>query len=237
MCGRVFVKTSLAQLMAAFPAAARGDAEGMGNEFPRWNGAPRQDYPIIVQEPDVRGPVFMRARWGFIARNNADPKGGSQPINARSEVVASNGLFKFAYRYRRALMPVDGFFEWKAIHGQKTKQPYAIAMKDGSPFALAAIWDRWRDPSLGGEERRTFAVITCPPNELMATLHDRMPVILKPEDYARWISSEEDPRDLLQPFPAELMTIWPVDGKVGKPDNNTPDILDPIEFVSRDLFG
>jgi putative SOS response-associated peptidase YedK len=237
MCGRVFVKTSLAQLMAAFPSAASGDAEGMGNEFPRWNGAPRQDYPIIVQEPDVRGPVFMRARWGFVARNNSDPKGGSQPINARSEVVATNGLFKFAYRYRRALLPVDGFFEWKAVAGGKTKQPYAIAMKDGSAFALAAIWDRWRDPALGGEERRTFAVITCPPNELLATIHDRMPVILKPEDYARWIGSEEDPRDLLQPFPAELMTMWPIDGKVGKPDNNTPDILDPIEFVSRDLFG
>jgi putative SOS response-associated peptidase YedK len=236
MCGRVFVKTSLASLMAAFPAAARGDAEGMGNEFPRWNGAPRQDYPLIVQEPDVRGPIFMRARWGFIPRNTPDPKGGSQPINARSEVAASNGLFKFAYRYRRALMPVDGFFEWKAIHGEKAKQPYAIAMKDGAPFALAAIWDRWRDPALGGDERRTFAVLTCPPNEMMATIHDRMPVILEPQDYARWLSSEEDPRDLLRPFPAGLMTMWPIDRKVGKPDNNTPDILDPIEFVSRDLF-
>jgi putative SOS response-associated peptidase YedK len=236
MCGRVFVKTSLAGLMAAFPSAVSGDAAGLDNEFPRWNGAPRQDYPLIVQEPDVRGPVFMRARWGFIPRRTADPKGGSQPINARSEVVATNGLFKFAYQYRRALMPVDGFFEWKAILGEKAKQPYAIAMKDGAPFALAAIWDRWRDPSIGGEERRTFAVLTCPPNELMATIHDRMPVILHPQDYERWLSNEEDPRDLLKPFPAELMTIWPIDRKVGKPDNNSPDVLDPIEFVSRDLF-
>jgi len=236
MCGRVFVKTTLAQLMAGFPAAMRGDAGGLGNEFPRWNGAPRQDYPLIVQEPDVRGPIFMRARWGFIPRRTADPKGGSQPINARSEQVATNGLFKFAYQYRRALMPIDGFFEWKALQGGKIKQPYAIAMKDGAPFALAAIWDRWRDPSLGDEERRTFAVVTCPANELVAAIHDRMPVILHPKDYERWLSAEEDPRALLQPFPAELMTLWAVDPKVGKPDNNTPDVIEPVEFVSRDLF-
>jgi putative SOS response-associated peptidase YedK len=137
MCGRVYVKSSLAGLMQAFASAGPGDAEGMANEFPRWNGAPRQDYPIIIQEPDVRGPVFMRARWGLIPRKTTDPKGGPQPISARSETIATNGLFKFAYRYRRALMPINGFFEWKDVRGTgKDKQPYAIAMKDGSPFAL-----------------------------------------------------------------------------------------------------
>ena len=91
MCGRVFVKTTLAQLMAGFPAAMRGDAGGLDNEFPRWNGAPRQDYPLIVQEPDVRGPIFMRARWGFIPRRTADPKGArsrSTPVPSRSRPTA-----------------------------------------------------------------------------------------------------------------------------------------------------
>jgi len=109
-------------------------------------------------------------------------------------------------------------------------------MKDGAPFALAAIWDSWRDPALGGEERRTFCILTCEPNALMATIHDRMPVILNPEDYARWLSAEEDPRDLLQPFPAELMTMWPIDRKVGSPKYNEPDILDELAPIKTDLF-
>jgi putative SOS response-associated peptidase YedK len=98
-------------------------------------------------------------------------------------------------------MPIDGFFEWKDIHGTgKNKQPYAIAMKNGSPFALAAVWDTWRDP-LTGEDRRTFCVLTCEPNEMMATIHNRMPVVLGPADNHRWLM-DEDPRDLLKPFPA-----------------------------------
>ena len=145
-------------------------------------------------------------------------------------------MFKYAYRYGRALMPIDGYFEWKAIRGEKTKQPYAIAMKTGEPFALAAIWDSWRDAK--GEEHRTFAVLTCPPNEMIATIHDRMPLILHPEDYTRWLSDlEPDPHDLLKPFPADLMTMWPISTKVNYPRNDTPDILDRIEVFPTDLFS
>ena len=106
-------------------------------------------------------------------------------INARSETVAANGMFKFAYRQRRALMPIDGFFEWKDIFGTgRNKRPYAIAMEDGSPFAPAAIWETWRDPATG-EDIMTFCVLTCEPNEMMATIHNRMPVIVHPTDYDR----------------------------------------------------
>lgn len=241
MCGRVYVKTTLDGMIANFAMAQRSaDIAGLANGFPRWNGAPGQDYPIIIQEPDVAAPIFVRARWGFMPgwAREARPGGRPPPVNARAETVATSGMFKNAYRYRRALMPIDGYFEWRDIHGTgKNKQPYAIAMKDGSPFALAAIWESWRDPETG-LETRTFAVLTCAPNELMATIHDRMPVILHRKDYQRWLSpAEPDPRDLLKPFPADLMTMWPIDRKVGSPKNNTPDVLDPVDPDPGDLFG
>lgn len=229
MCGRVYVKTTLDGLMRAFADVQRGDADTLANVFPRWNGAPRQDYPLIVAEPDVSGYVFMRANWGFIPRWMKEPDGGRRPINAKAENVASNGMFKHAYSSHRALMPIDGFFEWRDIYGTgKDKQPYAIAMKDGSPFALAAIWEIWRNPATG-EDLRTFAIITCAPNPMMAEIHDRMPVIVDPGDYRRWLSDEPDPRDLMRPFPAERMTMWKIGRKVGKVANNTPDILDPVD--------
>jgi len=122
-------------------------------------------------------------------------------------------------------MPIDGFFEWRPT--KPPQQPYAIAMKDGAPFCLAAIWDDWRDPKTGAT-MRTFAVVTCPANELVAEIHDRMPVIIAPDDYTRWLSDiEPDPHDLLRPYPATLMTLWPISTRVNRPANNDPDILDP----------
>lgn len=236
MCGRVTVKTTLEGLMQAFSQVQRGDIETLANTFPRWNGAPGLDYPLIVHRPGDPTPTFMRANWGFIPRWMKDSKGGYKPINAKAEGVATNGMFKSAYAQRRALMPVDGYFEWKAIKGQKAKQPYAIAMKDGRPFALAAIWEEWRNPETM-EDFRTFAIVTCQPNDLMGTIHDRMPVILHEKDYRRWMSDlEPDPNDLLVPYPSELMTMWPIDSKVGSVRNNTPDILDSVDLPPEDLF-
>jgi putative SOS response-associated peptidase YedK len=102
----------------------------------------------------------------------------------------------------RYILPVDGFFEWKAIKGQKAKQPYAIAMKDGSPFGIGGLWENWKDPA-SGEWVRTFAIITTDANELVAEIQDRMPLILASGDYTRWLSDEPNPRDLMRPFPAE----------------------------------
>jgi putative SOS response-associated peptidase YedK len=116
--------------------------------------------------------------------------------------------------------PIDNFFEWRAIKGAKTKQPYAIAMKSGEPFALAAIWENWQRPETD-EWVRTFAVITCPANEIMTPIHDRMPVIIASENYDRWIANiEPDPRDLLVPYPSEPMTMWPISTRVNKPEHD-----------------
>ncbi|MDK1494797.1 SOS response-associated peptidase [Sinorhizobium sp. 7-81] len=238
MCGRVYIKSTLESLFRAFSLAQReGGAEALANQFPRYNGAPTLYCPIIIsdviREPDIFGPVFVSARWGLIPYWMKQTKPGRPPpINARSEGISTNGMFKAAYRSRRCLIPIDGFFEWKDIFGTgKNKQPYAIAMKTGEPFALAGIWEAWRNPATE-EDIRAFCVITCPPNDMMATIHDRMPVILHRDDYARWLSPEPDPYDLMKPFPAELMTMWPIDRKVGSTENDTADILDPTEPVA-----
>src|SRR6516164_521484 len=113
----------------------------------------------------------------------------------------------------------------------RAKQPYAIAMKDGAPFGIAGLWENWKDPA-SGEWIRTFAVITTDANKLVAEIHDRMPAILAPEGYTRWLGDEPDPRDLMRPFPAGLMRMWPISTRVNKPENDDPSIIEPIELAS-----
>ena len=141
-------------------------------------------------------------------------------------------MFREAYHKRRCILPVDGFFEWKAIKGQKAKQPYAIAMKGGSPFGIGGLWENWKDPT-SGEWVRTFAIITTDANELVvAEIHDRMPLILASGDYTRWLSDEPNPRDLMRAFPAEPMRMWPISTMVNKPENDDPSIVEPIELTA-----
>jgi hypothetical protein len=115
--------------------------------------------------------------------------------------------------------------------GQKAKQPYAIAMKDGAPFGIAGIWENWKEPA-SGEWIRTFAIITTDANELVADIHDRMPVILSRSDYMSWLSEEPDPRDLMCPFPTELMRMWPISTRVNKPENDDPSIVEAIKAAA-----
>ena len=137
MCGRVFTKATVDELLSAFSFAREGAEAVLGNMEPRFNGAPGQEFPIIIQEPDMPGAKFMRAWWGLIPSWVKEAKPKIKPINAKCEGISTNAMFKSAYRSRRALMPIDGFFEWKATKGENVKQAYAIAMKDGSPFAVA----------------------------------------------------------------------------------------------------
>jgi putative SOS response-associated peptidase YedK len=195
----------------------------------RYNGAPGQEHWIIRRNPKTGEPMLDRLSWGLIPYWVKNANGGRKPINAKSETVASLASFRDAYKRRRCLLPIDNFFEWRAIKGVKAKQPYTIAMKSGEPFALAAISENWQRPSTD-EWLRTFAVITCPANELMTHIHDRMPVIIAPENYDRWLANiEPDPRDLLVPYPSDSMTMWPISTRVNKPDNDDVAILDPIE--------
>jgi putative SOS response-associated peptidase YedK len=162
---------------------------------------------VIRKHPGTGEYQRDRMTWGLIPYWCKDRTGGRKPINAKAETVASLPTFRDSYARRRCLLPVHNFFEWKAIRGARTKQPYAIAMKSGEPFALAAVWEAWRVPGTD-EWLRTFCIITTTANELVGAIHDRMPVIIPPAAYDRWLANvEPDPRDLLVPFRSELMKI------------------------------
>ena len=126
-------------------------------------------------------------------------------------------------------MPVDSFFEWAKTHGKGPKQAYAIGMKTGAPFALAGLWESWQHPETG-EIIRSFCIITTTANALIAPIHDRMPIIVPPEAFDRWLSPvAPDPRDLLIPFPADLMRLWPVSARVNSAANDDPGLLEKAE--------
>jgi putative SOS response-associated peptidase YedK len=199
------------------------------------NGAPSQWFWVIRREPGSGRVVHDLLQWGFTPAWYKTLNQGQRPINARSEGIAGSGMFKNAYRSRRCLVPVDNFFEWRKIledgqplkKGQK-KQPYAIAMADRAKFALAGIWESWTERGTG-LVTRTFAIVTCPPNALVGQIHDRMPVILHQADYPRWLDNiEPDPNDLMVPYPAERMAMWPISDKVNSPGYDWPDVVEEV---------
>jgi putative SOS response-associated peptidase YedK len=230
MCGRII------QASGPFRFAIVDGLDVVDSRYanmpPRYNGAPSHDMLVIRENHDTVERSLDPLKWGLIPYWCNDPKGGRKPINAKAETVASLPTFRDAYRKRRCIVPVDGFYEWKAIKGQKTKQPYAIAMKDGSPFGIAGLWENWKDPA-SGEWIRTFAVVTTDANEMVADIHNRMPAILAPADYDRWLGDEPDPCDLLRPFPADLMRMWPISTRVNKPENDDSSIIEPVQVTGN----
>ena len=230
MCGRITQKSPPDQLRLTILMGTPDDPR-VTNAKARYNGAPSQDLLVIRRHPRTGEYKLDLLRWGLIPNWTKETSPGVKPINATAERVASAPMFRDAYARRRCIVPVDNFFEWKAVKGARAKQPYAIAMKSGEPFGIAGIWDGWRHPDTG-EIVRTFCIVTTDANDLVADIHDRMPVILPPEAYERWLANiEPDPRDLLVSFPAEQMMMWPISTRVNKPDNDDPSILDLMETV------
>jgi putative SOS response-associated peptidase YedK len=223
MCGRVIQSSGPLRLAIVDGMNVRDSR--LSNYPRRYNGAPSQEFVVIRRNRKTGEVSLDPLQWGLIPYWCKDPKGGRRPINAKAETVAKLPMFRDAHAQRRCILPVDGFFEWKAIKGAKAKQPFAIAMRDGSPFGIAGIWENWKD--LVGEWRRTFAILTVPPNELIAQIHDRMPAILRTQHYHRWLG-EADPNDVVKPFPAEMLRMWPISTRVNKPENDDPSILDPV---------
>jgi putative SOS response-associated peptidase YedK len=194
---------------------------------PSYNAAPSQLLYVIRENHETDERTLDLLRWGLIPHGCTDPEGGRKPINARAESVARLPTFREAYAKRRCIVPVDCFFEWRAaIKGARAKQPFAVAMADRAPFGLGGLWENWRDPQ-SGAWIRTFAIITVPANELVAQIHDRMPLILHRTAYERWLGTEPDPHDLLVPFLSELMSMWPVSTRINKPENDDASLLDP----------
>jgi putative SOS response-associated peptidase YedK len=171
-------------------------------------------------------------RWGLVPFWAKDAAMGYSTINARAEEAAAKPAFREAVKRRRCLVPADAFYEWQRLDA-KTKQPYAIALRSGEPCALAGLWERWQPRE--GAALETFTILTTGPNELLNPIHNRMPAILEPRDYPRWLDSGDParpPMDLLRPFPAEKMVAWPVSSRVGNVRNNDPQLLDRIELAA-----
>jgi putative SOS response-associated peptidase YedK len=228
MCGRVIQRSGPGELSLHIVDGLEDRDNRWSNIPPRYNGAPAQDLWIIRKNPATGERSLDLLRWGLVPHFcEAKPK--PPPINAAAETILTKTLppeerpfFADAYAKRRCIMPIYGFFEWKAV----IRQPFAIAMKDGAPFGLAALWENWKDAATG-EWLRTFCVMTTRANALVRPIHNRMPAILRPEDYARWLSEEKDPRDLLAPYPSEPMTMWPVSTRVNNHRNDDPSLIEP----------
>lgn len=201
---------------------------------PCYNVAPQTMQPVIRLDRDTGRRQLTAMRWGLIPFWSKDPKIGYSTINAKAETIAINPTFREAMKRRRCLVPADWFYEWQKIDA-KTRQPFALAMKDDSIFAFAGLWETWKDKATG-QRLETYTIITTDPNELVKpetgpTLHDRMPVILDLKDYDRWLNPGDPSRlpvDLLRPYDAGRMKAWKVSARVGNVNNNDPDLFAEI---------
>jgi len=220
MCGRFTLTVNPAELQDAF-----GDFIFPAQFAPRYNIAPTQPVLVIPNDAKNTADFFL---WGLIPSWSKDPAIANKLINARGETVAEKPSFRGSFKYKRCLILADGFYEWKTEAGQKTKTPYFIHMKDRQPFAFAGLWDEWR---ADGNALRTCAIITTTPNELMSNLHSRMPVILDKENYADWLNPAPQSREnlihLIQPFPADRMSAYPVSILVNIPGNDRSELIAP----------
>jgi putative SOS response-associated peptidase YedK len=198
--------------------------------LPPWdyNVAPTSMQPIIRQSRDTRERELVSMRWGlvpFFTKDLSSLKAFST-INARAESVTKSATYREPFKKRRCLVPASGFFEWKKLDA-KYKQPFAFDLANSQMMAFAGLWDAWKDPA-NGQWLQSYAIITTEANELMAPVHDRMPVILHPRDFDRWIDrvpTEQPPIDLLRPFPADEMEAFEVSKDVGNVRNNSPELL------------
>lgn len=225
MCGRFTLRTPAKDVAEMFDLAPR-QLELAGGWRARYNIAPSQDVAVVRCQAKGHARQAAWLRWGLVPAWAADPAGGYRMINARAETAATKPSFREAFRHRRCLVPADGFYEWK--RGAKPKQPYYIRLQDERPFAFAGLWDAWHQ---GDSAIESCTILTTDANELVADLHDRMPVILDPERFDAWLDpAAEDPARLMRlltPYPAERMTLYPVSTVVNSPRHEGPECIAP----------
>lgn len=217
MCGRFALKAPVAELAAHFGLDESVDLA------PRYNIAPGTDIPAIRLSPEGKRVMHM-LRWGLVPHWAKDPSIGASLCNARGETVAKKPSFRDAFKRRRCLVPADGFYEWKTEGRQK--QPYYFSIKSGESFALGGLWESWRAPDC--DILRTCCLITVNPNEIMLPVHDRMPVIVSPDNYEEWLTGESDVvQALVKPFPTEEMQAWAVNRRVSRSGEEGADLICP----------
>ncbi len=218
MCGRYDLNSPPIKLKSRFQTDFGRIAQALS---PRYNITPSVPVVLVrIEDGERRGAT---ASWGLVPRWAKD-LAGIKPINARGESIAGKPMFREAFKRRRCLIPADGFFEWK--RSASGKQPWRFTMADKEPFAMAGIWEEWGKDS---EILQTCAIITIGANDLMAPIHDRMPVIIAHDAYARWLDPANDAAfELLMPYPAEEMTAYPVSTRVNSPKNDDPELIVPV---------
>jgi putative SOS response-associated peptidase YedK len=225
VCARITVTTTPAEIADLFGLLFDTSAEATR---PRLNVAPSQLVPV-VRAAAAGGRELVSMRWGLIPHWNTNPKHKGF-LNARAATAATKPSFRDPFKYRRCLVPVGGFYEFED-RGGKQAQPYYVTSADGRPLAVAGLWDRWGGPD-GAVEG--VAVVTVEPNELLRPLHDRMPAVMSPGDFALWLDPRErDPArllPLLRPCPAELMQRWPVGRRVNVAGVDEPRLTERVEL-------
>lgn len=237
MCGRfvqVFDANALERLRELLIGAAYFDDElinALAQHYPRsYNIAPTQHAAIIHADHGPETLVPDLAHFGLIPSWAKERSISAKMINARSETIWEKPAFRGLINSRRALLPINGFYEWQAIPSQKTKQPWYITRADASPMLLACVWDTWLDPDHEGSPVDSFAIITTDANEQLADKHHRMPVILEPESIDAWLDREQEPRavrDLLRPAPEGVLCMHRVSTRVNSPANNEATLTEP----------
>jgi putative SOS response-associated peptidase YedK len=221
MCGRFTLTVNPAEAQETFSTYS------FPQQFaPRFNIAPTQPVLVIPNDDQHTADFFV---WGLIPMWAKDPAIGNRMINARGETLEEKPAFRSSLKYKRCLILADGFYEWKGVEGKKVKTPFFIHMKDRKPFAFAGLWDSWNSPD--GSLVKSCTIITTEPNELTGIIHNRMPVILHPRDYAKWLDPSPQTPDqlkpLIKPFPANLMDAYPVSTLVNTPANDRPELVVP----------
>jgi putative SOS response-associated peptidase YedK len=222
MCGRFLLSTPDRELAAHFEVE-------VPSLFPRFNIAPTQPIGIVRLPEGQTQRAWATVSWGLVPGWAGDADVGSRLINARAETAADKPSFRAAFRRRRCLVPADGFYEWKPAG--RHKQPYLIRPRQGGPFAFAGLWERWHGP--GGVSLETAAILTTEANEVVRPLHDRMPVLLRPQDYAAWLDPLRQHSGALQfllcSWPAEDTALTPVGPWVSNPRHEGPRCLEPAD--------
>ncbi len=222
MCGRFTQQRPASELAEIFGAEPLVDDPGE-----HYNVAPTDEALVVVQRDDRRAVTAYR--WGLIPHWATDARVGSRMFNARAETLTASPAFRDSFRRRRCLVPVDSFYEWK--REGTIRQPYRVSQADGRPLALAGLWAGWHDPSTE-TVRRTFTIVTTTPNDALADLHDRMPVIVREADWGRWLApAGPDPGELiglLTPNDAVELEIYAVSRLVNDVRQDGPALIEPL---------
>jgi len=229
MCGRFTLHHSTKEIAERFAVQ-----KTLFDVQPRYNIAPGQPIPVVTLQ-NGNGRQLDGFKWGLVPFWANDPSIGNKMINARVETLATKPSFKNALTRRRCLIPADGFYEWKqdSAATSKLRQPMHIHLRDRELFAFAGLWEEWKPKDQpDAKPLRTCTIITTTPNQLLATMHHRMAVILRREDEAAWLDPNLQEADellsMLQPYPHEAMDAYPISTKINSPAFDAPDCIAPL---------